>query len=390
LRLGLGLALVAAVLIAGEVFATRTSREALGAVRSMQSEHEPLAGGASAVLEKLVAFDRAVVEYVQARGRGDFGTITGAGNALEQSVADYFALSPPLMPDAGELRAQISRPIVNARTLATRAAQRAQWADERQAALNRVYERIVAAGGSGLAINGTQVVARRSLAELQSAINAVRGNVATAAVIARREREFMAVLNAHAVEFESSPGEAWLSLIRHDFQQAALLRLQVERYDAQSGPEWHALFEDSVALTEGVQKQLQKPADRGLLRAAERVATAAEQAERVLQHTGAAVLLLLLVVSVLLAVSISLPVRRLTAATRAFAAGDRAARAPRGGSAEIDELAESFNTMADRIAAAEAALRAQQAQLERHVAERTRQLHHLAHHDPLTQLPNRR
>ena len=99
---------------------------------------------------------------------------------------------------------------------------------------------------------------------------------------------------------------------------------------------------------------------------------------------------LLLVVSVLLAVSISVPVRRLTAATRAFARGDRAARARRGGSAELDQLAESFNTMADRIASAEGELRAHQAKLERHVAERTRQLHHLAHHDPLTQLPNRR
>src|SRR5256885_14685649 len=46
--------------------------------------------------------------------------------------------------------------------------------------------------------------------------------------------------------------------------------------------------------------------------------------------------------------------------------------------------------MADRIAHAEAELRAHQAELERHVAERTEQLHHLAHHDPLTQLPNRR
>jgi diguanylate cyclase (GGDEF)-like protein len=46
--------------------------------------------------------------------------------------------------------------------------------------------------------------------------------------------------------------------------------------------------------------------------------------------------------------------------------------------------------MADRIAHAEAELRAHQAELEHHVAERTQQLHHLAHHDPLTQLPNRR
>ena len=105
--------------------------------------------------------------------------------------------------------------------------------------------------------------------------------------------------------------------------------------------------------------------DRALLQAAEHAAAAAASAEHTLRDTGAAVLALLLLVSALLAASISLPVRRLTAATRQFASGDRATRARRGGSAEIDELAESFNTMADRIAAAEAELRAHQAELER-------------------------
>jgi diguanylate cyclase (GGDEF)-like protein len=390
-RLGLGLTAVAAVLLGGEQIATRTTREALQAVRSMQNEHEALADSASAVLEKLVGYDRAVGEYAQApSAAADVGAITTAGDALEAAVARYFDSSAPPAARATGLRAQLTRHVAVARQLAGRAAQRAQWAEERRAALNRVYQRIAAAGGSGLAINGTQVVARRSLAELETAINAVRGNVDTAAVIARRERDFMAVLAAHLQEFENSPGRAWLGLVQHDFQQAARLRRQMERYDAQSGPEWHNLFEDSAALTEGIQKELQKPADRALLQAAQHAATAAEVAERMLKSTGSAVLGVLLVVSLLLAVSISLPVRRLTAATRLFAAGDRAARARRGGSAEIDQLAESFNTMADRIASAEGELRAHQAKLERHVAERTQQLHHLAHHDPLTQLPNRR
>jgi diguanylate cyclase (GGDEF)-like protein len=391
-RLILGLTAVAAVLIAGEVLATRTTREALAAVRSMQNEHEPLASAANLVLEKLVAYDRAVGEYVQARSAADFSSITAAGAALEGAVAAYFRSAPPtsVPPAAAGLRVQLIRHIAVARQLASRAAQRLQWVDERQAGLTRVYERIAAAGGSGLAINGTQVVARRSLAELESAINAVRGNFDTSAVIARRERDFMAVLDAHDAEFENSPGHAWLSLVRHDFQAAARLRQQIARYDEQSGAEWHNLLEDSAALTEGVQEQLQRPARAGLLQAAQHAATAAEVAEHTLRDTGASVFALLALVSVLLVGSISLPVRRLTAATRQFAGGDRAARARRGGSAEIDELAESFNTMADRIASAESELRAHQAELERHVAERTRQLHHLAHHDPLTQLPNRR
>jgi len=391
-RLILGLTAVAAVLIAGEVLATRTTREALAAVRSMQNEHEPVASAANLVLEKLVAYDRAVGEYVQARSAADFSSINSAGAALEGAVAAYFRSAPPasVPPAAAGLRVQLTRHITVARQLASRAAQRLQWVDERQSDLTGVYERIAAAGGSGLAINGTQVVARRSLSELETAINAVRGNFATSAIITRRERDFMAVLDAHETEFENSPGHAWLSLVRHDFQGAARLRLQIERYDEQSGAEWHRLLEDSAALTEGVQDQLQRPARAGLLLAAQHAATAAEVAEHTLRDTGAVVLALLALVSVLLVGSISLPVRRLTAATRQFASGDRAARARRGGSAEIDELAESFNTMADRIASAESELRAHQAELERHVAERTRQLHHLAHHDPLTQLPNRR
>src|SRR5215831_11479238 len=64
-RLGLGLAAVAAVLVAGDILATRTAGEALQAVRSMQTEHEPLASRASAVLTRLVDYDRAVSAYVQ-------------------------------------------------------------------------------------------------------------------------------------------------------------------------------------------------------------------------------------------------------------------------------------------------------------------------------------
>jgi len=388
-RLGLGLAAVAAVLVVGEMLATQTSRAALEAVRSMQTEHEPLASRASAVLVRLVDYDRAVGAYVQAHNSADFAAITSAGAEFEDALQSYFRSAPSLTPAALDLRERLTRHIVDARVFATRAAQRAQWLEARNAALEDVYERIVTAGGSGLAINGTQVVARRSLAELQAAIDAVRSNPDPVA-IARRERDFDAVLNAHMAELQNSPGRAWLTLVRQDFDEAARLRLAIARYDEASGSEWHRLLEESARLTTGVQELLQKPARQGLLTAAQHAATSAEVAERTLAITGAAVLALLVLVSILLTLSISLPVRRLTAATRLLAGGDRSARAPRGGSAEIDELADAFNSMAAALVRAEGELRAHQAELERHVDERTRQLHHLAHHDPLTQLPNRR
>src|SRR5579863_740973 len=391
-RLGLGLAAVTTVLILGEMQAAETAQEALDAIHSMQNEHEPLASRASAIMEKLVAYDRAVGESVQARSGADFASLTETGEAHEAAVRGQHGGKPrPTSdPETTRLREQLPNHIANARRLASRSAQRVQWAQERQAALNRIYQRIASAGGSGLVINGTQVIARRSLAELEAAVDAVRGEAGSSAALAQREREFAAVLAAHSAELQTSPGRAWIAMIREDIALATRLRLEVARYDAVSGPEWHALLEESAALTAGVDDLLQKPVRRELLLAAQRTARSAEVAEHTLVNTGVAVLALLVFVSLFLVTGISLPVRRLTAATRLLASGDRAARAPRGGSAEVDDLAESFNTMADRIAHAEAKLRAHQAQLERHVAERTQQLHHLAHHDPLTQLPNRR
>jgi diguanylate cyclase (GGDEF)-like protein len=391
-RLGLGLAAVAAVLIGAEVLATRTTRDALEAVRAMQKEDEPRANRADAVLEKLVAYDRAVGPFVQARAGADLNAITRAGDALEEALNAYFASQPrpPVTAETLALRAQLTRHIESARAAAGRAAQRAQWSDERAAALNHVYLLIASAGGAGVAIDGTQVYARRSLSELQTAIDALRSNTGQPAQISRREDDFHSLLELNVPELQVSPGRAWLAQIRQDFADSLRLRQQIAHYDDSAGTEWHALLEDSATLTAAIQEQLQKPARRGLLIAAQHAATAAEAAEETLRTSAATVLGLLLLVSVLLTLSISLPVRRLTAATRRLAAGDRTARAPDGGSREIAELAASFNTMADRIEHAEAELRAQQAELERHVDERTRQLHHLAHHDPLTQLPNRR
>jgi diguanylate cyclase (GGDEF)-like protein len=391
-RLALGLAAVGVVILIGRGLSTETTRQSSEAVRRMQGESEPLARRANAVLEKLVAYDRSISEYLQAGHSSDFRTITAAGIELQGALSAYYDRkpTPALTPAALQLRALLAAHIAKGERLAKSAAQRAQWVDGRNAALERVYHYIASAGGAGLAINGTQVVAQRSLSDLEIAIAAIRGNFAPGPIMARREQDFAAVLAAHTPELQRSPGKAWLGVVREDFATAVRLRVAIEHFDAASGPARHELLEDSATLLAAVEELLQDPARLGLLQAAEHAATSAEAAEHTLTMTGAGVLAVVLLVSVALVLSISLPVRRLTAATRLIASGDRGARAPRGGSAEIDELAESFNAMADQITRAEAELRAHQVELERHVAERTRQLHHLAHHDPLTQLPNRR
>jgi diguanylate cyclase (GGDEF)-like protein len=393
-RLALGLAAVTAVIVWGHILSTRTTRIAVDAVRSMQTEHEPRAQRAGAVVESLVAYDRAVIEYLQSGHGADSSSITTTAAALDGATLTYFQAAGAgphgAQPPGAQLLPQLTAHLEHGRDLAKHATQRADWLEQRHGALDRVQQRINSAGGTGLAINGTQVVASRSLAELASAINAVRGNFAAPAVIAQQEHEFLAALETHNAELQRSPGRNWVDMEKEDFARAVKLRQAIEKFDTSNDAARRQFLEESANLTAGVQQYLQEPARRELLEAAARAATSAQGAEHMLTKTGIAVLCVVLVVSVLLVFSISVPVRRLTAATKLQAAGNREARAPRGGSAEIDELAESFNTMAAQITRAEGELRAHQAELERHVAERTRQLHHLAHHDPLTQLPNRR
>jgi len=391
-RLALGLAAIAAVILFGHVLVEQTTLNAVQAVNSMQTQHEPLARNASAVVAKLVAYDRAITEYLQSTKPPTFDAITAAGGELEGAVAAYFSRrsSSVVSPSDLQLRSQISQHIDRGLDIAKNASQRALWVEMRYAALDRVEKRITSAGGAGLAINGNEVIALRSLSELAAAINAVRGDQGAPAAVIRHEQEFEAALGAHNAELQRSPGKNWLDLERQDFQQAVRTRRAIAKFDATTGQARRDFLEESAPLIAGVEEQFQEPARRNLLAAASRAAAAAQVAQRTLTMTGAAAVGVALLVSVLVALSISLPVRRLTAATRELAAGNRTARAPGGGVAELDVLAESFNAMADQISRGEAALRAHQAELERHVAERTRQLHHLAHHDPLTQLPNRR
>jgi diguanylate cyclase (GGDEF)-like protein len=390
-RLALGLAAVAGVILVGHTVATETTRKAVAAVRSMQLDHEPIARRAGTVVEKLVAYDRAVSEYLQAARTPDTASITSAHAVLDTAMNAYFQSNPapPLTPATADLRVRIAGHVARGQALAQQAAQRADWLTRRNTALDRLQQRVTSAGGAGLRIDQDQVFARRSLAELTTAANALRGFGGAGSSI-REEKEFAAVLARHAPELARSPGRAWLGLLREDFNNAVNLRNSIEKFDLTNGAARREFLDEGVALIVVAQKELQSPARRGLLVAAENAAASAQDAEDTLARTGIAVMGVVFIVSIVLMIGITRPVRRLTAVTRQVAAGNRSARAPRGGSAEIDALAESFNAMADQVVAAETELRAHQAELEQHVAERTRQLHHLAHHDSLTQLPNRR
>ena len=100
---------------------------------------------------------------------------------------------------------------------------------------------------------------------------------------------------------------------------------------------------------------------------------------------------MLIAIAIITVTSVTAPVRRLIEATRRLAERCSAhARVSRAGVRELDALAVAFNKMAEQLQHAQSAVRAYQIELESKVDERTRELNHLAYHDPLTDLPNRR
>ena len=109
-----------------------------------------------------------------------------------------------------------------------------------------------------------------------------------------------------------------------------------------------------------------------------------------MQWVSGGALLVLLCVSVFTVASVVGPVRRMRIATRRLAEGESRVQVARGGVRELDDLAVSFNQMADQLAVAQEVARNYQEQLETKVNLRTLELQHLAEHDSLTDLPNRR
>ncbi len=176
--------------------------------------------------------DRVGRRGAAARSGADFASLTEAGDALEAAVSGYFEGKPrPLSdPETTKLREQLTHHIANARQLAEPlCAARAVGAVSARARWNRIYQRIASAGGSGLVINGTQVIARRSLGRTEKpVVDAVRGETGSAAAVAQREREFAAVLAAHSAELRRPrPGAPGLAMIREDIALATHLRLEV-------------------------------------------------------------------------------------------------------------------------------------------------------------------
>ena len=221
---------------------------------------------------------------------------------------------------------------------------------------------------------------------------------ATVRAVAVREKAFAGLLAENEQAISRVLGPEWLAETRASVDRVVWLRELLVRTDAQRKETYEAFAASHVALATTIRRVQSEFESARALESARRqsaeVLSAVNEQERrrrsLFAWLSAAVLLLLLATIASTVRSVVLPVRRLLRATERLSRGETGVAVPRGGVRELDTLAVSFNQMAERLSAAQELARQYHGQLEAKVEERTRQLQHLAAHDPLTRLPNRR
>ncbi len=216
--------------------------------------------------------------------------------------------------------------------------------------------------------------------------------------IADGERALGAILRDNEQKFIRTLGDEWLAMTWRSLWRATAFRNSLIQTDREHDAGIVGFSQSHAALSSQVRTIAQQfetarafaTAQRQSKEALSAISKQNRRQRTLLAWLTGSVLLLLLAISVSTVLSIGAPVRQLLQATRRLAKGETGVKVPRGGIKELDQLAISFNHMAEQLASAQALARQYHGQLEAKVEERTRQLQHLAEHDPLTRLPNRR
>jgi diguanylate cyclase (GGDEF)-like protein len=216
--------------------------------------------------------------------------------------------------------------------------------------------------------------------------------------IAHGERALAAIIRDNEQKFIRTLGNDWLATTQRSLRRVTTFRNSLIQTSRERDAGIESLSQSHVALSSRVRAIAAQfdtarafaTAQRQSSEALAGISRQSEQQRSLLGWLTGGVLLLLFAISVSTVLSIGAPVRQLLQATRRLAQGESGVTVPRGGIKELDQLAAAFNHMAEQLASAQALAHQYHGQLEAKVEERTRQLQHLAEHDPLTRLPNRR
>ncbi|MGH8177438.1 MAG: putative bifunctional diguanylate cyclase/phosphodiesterase [Steroidobacter sp.] len=399
LRVAIGFAAVALTVVSANLLTQQSANDARTRVRQLLVQHEPLVRATESLAAAVSHYERVVVDQTQSLA-ASAQQVEIAARRMHESAAEY-AAAVTQFPDhspttrfADDLAAFESMGAALLRQNTDRSARlRQYWSrfDQLEASLNAPQDRATRFAGA--------VFASERLMELSRTLGAVREQVSAAASVAAprsaqqiigSENAFRRSLQDASEELSKLHGEPWVTEVSRLFTRLVAARRAafnaIEEFNERS-----ALFRDHGAQLSGlVVTQLVEPARRALADADRLAVHASQKADRQFVWATSAALLLLVIIAIATVTSVTWPVQRLTEATRRIASGAIRTRVPRGGLRELDTLAGAFNQMAEELQRAQAAVRAHQMELESKVVERTRELNHLAHHDPLTDMPNRR
>jgi len=396
--LGLAFLVLLAVMSVGTLLVQQSTSETARIAGDVASRYEPALRISRNLAEAVSAFERNVAGLSRASSLDDLAPIQNAGARMLQSVEQYGQLVPDAGgPDLAALRGRLEDFKNQGQAIGELYRQRGLIIRRSVTALESLAGRASrAAGGVG---SGDQVVARRSLIELSQSAAALHASMTaffaapsppSAQASSRAGLAFDSLLRLRSAEFAQSPGRAWLDLEHEDLGGALRGQaqfLEIERRLQAARTQFDASAQD---LGELVEIGLQRPAWRALTDEAGRARTTAGRTEKQLMKVAVSIFGALLTIAAIIAFGIMGPARRLLEGTRKLEGGALEVRVPRGGVRELDALAVAFNDMAEALHRTQRALRDEQAILEQRVAERTKQLRHLANHDALTGLPNRR
>jgi diguanylate cyclase (GGDEF)-like protein len=433
-----GLAVAANLLIENEILITRTrvvqipvpvSKPSTGIPSRLSSTPLPQTGEGSdnSLIPAIDHYEAAIRTRLTVQN-GDSGTeLASANRELEEEVQAY--LLQPYGDTATHHRQKLDEHL---RVYRLHGAALVGAADGRQQVLKEFWDcfealdaRTKAALARSWKIFG-RVIARKSLVDLNSSLDEIRRGFASLPpaglydlgaldAVTASERALAAGLQTNDAALKHSQGEDWVAQVHADMVRIAALQESLIRSDAQRRTAENNFVKESrnlVALINASEStststststsasgagpstdvapatRAEPPSEHTI----ETTSTSAGQSTRatLMFWLSVSVLLLLLWISVRTVMSVVGPVRRMRAAAHRLANGEARVRVRRGGIRELDDLAVSFNLMAEQLADARTMARNHQEGLEATVTLRTRELRHLAEHDPLTQLPNRR
>lgn len=401
MRMALGFAALAFTILTANLVTQRTNVETRDHMRELVVQHEPIVRSTELLANALGEYERAVLAYAEGRATKSVAVEEASGN-LAKAAAAYSSLDDKDEYRQGSMR-QLVEDLELYRSLGTalvtqtnaRRARIAEYRDQMQLVENRVNEPQERAARFAGGVFTSQAVL-----DLSRTLNLIREKFASITTdsptpstrpLLNAEAAFSQALVEHKAHLDKLQGVEWLAYLKVEFSSLVSARkLALEAIaDLQKRS---AEFRDQGAAVQGiVRNQLVEPARRSLTDAERLANQVSAKADERLAAISLVVLGLFIAIAVVTVVSVTVPVRRLMLATRDLAAGVVRARVTRGsGVHELDELAGAFNQMAERLEQAQTEVSRNHAQLEARVAERTQELQHLAHHDPLTKLPNRR